>query len=296
MSQIPARWFSAIGFLVLIFASTLPLTTHAQSKLLDAETLAPDLDLVPLDAAIPPSAPSVWRFLRWTGLDALAYTRTVGSTLPLMVVGGATLVSTTSLLDEPIGAELKGEPGGVVGAFLDAGNRLGERRAIVPAAALFGATLFTDNTRLQDAAFTSFQSALYACAVGYSLKAVIGRARPYTGDGAFGYEPFSPSRDYYSFPSGHTTMAFALVTPWVVYYPGPVTYGLLGLSTGTAIARVAHDEHWATDVLAGAAIGAVTGVFLARRHLSETEAREAVRVQPLVSAEHVGASVTIPIR
>ncbi|MEM6784417.1 MAG: phosphatase PAP2 family protein [Bacteroidota bacterium] len=241
-------------------------------------------------------SPGVERFLRWAGQDALAFLRTTGTTLPLIALAGSALVPTAANLDGPISDELQGQPSGPLGTFLDVGDRLGERKMALPVVALFGASLLTDNYRFQDAAFTSMQSAFYATGVAMGLKSLVGRARPYTDDGALAFVPLSPSRDYYSFPSGHTTLSFAVVTPWVIYYPNALTYSLLAVSTGTAIARIAKDEHWATDVLAGAAIGAFTGVFLARRHLREAEARAAFQVQPIVSAEHVGASVTIPIR
>ncbi|MEM8601739.1 MAG: phosphatase PAP2 family protein [Bacteroidota bacterium] len=240
--------------------------------------------------------PGAERFLRWAGRDALAFLRTTSTTLPVIALAGSALVPTAANLDAPISDELQGQPGGALGTFLDVGDRLGERKMALPVMALFGVSLLTDNDRFQDAAFTSMQSAFYATGVTMGLKSLVGRARPYTDDGSLTFVPLSPSRDYYSFPSGHTTLSFAIVTPWVLYYPGPVTYSLLAVSTGTAIARIAKDEHWATDVLAGAAIGAFTGVFLARRHLREADARAAFEVQPVLGFDHVGASVTIPIR
>ncbi|MEL7168507.1 MAG: phosphatase PAP2 family protein [Bacteroidota bacterium] len=261
-----------------------------QAFVADEFEAAPGLALTAQDG------PGVDRFLRWAGQDALAFVRATGATLPVIALAGSALVPTATNLDAPIGDGLRGEPEGALGVFLEVGDRLGERKMAVPVVALFGVSLFTDNERFQDAAFTSMQSALYASGVTMGLKSLVGRARPYTDDGSFNFAPLSPSRDYYSFPSGHTTLSFAVVTPWVMYYPGPVTYSLLAVSAGTAVARISKDEHWATDVLAGAAIGAFTGVFLARRHLREAEARAAFQVQPLVSADHVGASVTIPIR
>ena len=42
------------------------------------------------------------------------------------------------------------------------------------------------------------------------LKAAVGRARPYTNMGSTHVSPFAFKEDYYSWPSGHTTVAFAV--------------------------------------------------------------------------------------
>lgn len=64
-----------------------------------------------------------------------------------------------------------------------------------------------------------------------------------------------------SFPSGHTTVAFAAATvyaleykdkPWVPVFAYTAA-SLIGLS------RLTENKHWATDVLAGAALGYLTG-------------------------------------
>ena len=90
-----------------------------------------------------------------------------------------------------------------------------------------------------------------ACEV---LKVTVGRARPYESPGD--PDELHPFSGHDSFPSGHTTVAFAAATglcreaparwvPWVAY---PLA-GLCGWS------RVHDDMHWASDVVAGAALG-----------------------------------------
>jgi membrane-associated phospholipid phosphatase len=87
----------------------------------------------------------------------------------------------------------------------------------------------------------------------------VGRARPSAAPGDPG--EFRPSgRLDGSFPSGHTTIAFAAAAaidaetparwvPWVVY-PAAAAVGW---------ARVSEDRHWLSDVVAGAALGYWTG-------------------------------------
>ena len=87
-----------------------------------------------------------------------------------------------------------------------------------------------------------------------AIKLAVGRSRPYETPGdADVIRPFS---GHTSFPSGHTTVAFALAAgidretsarwvPWVVY---PVA-ALVGWS------RLRDEQHWTSDVVAGALLG-----------------------------------------
>ena len=54
--------------------------------------------------------------------------------------------------------------------------------------------------------------------------------------------------------------------PYIVYYPGPVTFAMGVLATGTAITRLQRQQHWVTDVLAGSMLGGSMGYWLAKKH------------------------------
>lgn len=64
-----------------------------------------------------------------------------------------------------------------------------------------------------------------------------------------------------SFPSGHTTVAFAAATVYAMEYKKQVWVPVLAYSAATliGISRMTENKHWATDVFAGAALGYVTG-------------------------------------
>jgi membrane-associated phospholipid phosphatase len=67
----------------------------------------------------------------------------------------------------------------------------------------------------------------------------------------------------YSFPSGEASVAAALVTPYVLEYGRdyPATYALLLLPLYVGVARVKNQAHWQSDVIAGWALGGVSGWY-----------------------------------
>jgi len=89
------------------------------------------------------------------------------------------------------------------------------------------------------------------------LKLVAGRSRPFESRRADDFHPFSGRT---SFPSGHTTESFAVASVVASHYPTPwvqvAAYGIAGL---VGYSRVNDNEHYASDVVAGAIIGTVIG-------------------------------------
>jgi membrane-associated phospholipid phosphatase len=67
----------------------------------------------------------------------------------------------------------------------------------------------------------------------------------------------------YSFPSGEASVAAALVTPYVLEYGSeyPATYALLLLPLYVGAGRIKNQAHWQTDVLAGWAVGGLSGWY-----------------------------------
>lgn len=175
--------------------------------------------------------------------------------------------------------------------YLGVTNELGNINLAAPLSALlFGTSLITDDLKFQDAAFTSFQAVLNTHLTVGLAKYAFGRERPYQHPTPYRFNLFEQGAT--SFPSGHTATAFALVTPWVVYYPNAFTYSLLALPLSTGIARVARGRHWLTDITAGAMIGAWWGYTLSKRHLNITEQNN-VNIYPVLSDEVKGVSVSV---
>lgn len=109
------------------------------------------------------------------------------------------------------------------------------------------------------------QSFVYSVAITHLLKVTIGRARPSTGRGKDAFTWFSFNDNYNSFPSGHSTMAFALSATLSRRIGSlPLSIFLYGLATLTVTERIAHDRHWLSDSVLGAVIGSVVGIAVVR--------------------------------
>jgi membrane-associated phospholipid phosphatase len=87
------------------------------------------------------------------------------------------------------------------------------------------------------------------------IKRFIGRVRP-SPAGPFAYEPFHWRPDFASLPSGHTTTAFATLVAVGMLFPRarPMLWSFALL---IAVSRIAVSAHFVSDVIAGAAVGAL---------------------------------------
>ena len=83
----------------------------------------------------------------------------------------------------------------------------------------------------------------------YALKAGIDRTRP-NGQG-------------YSFPSGHTSSAFTVAPILASRFGWKVGVPAYGLAAVTALGRIEDNNHFASDVIAGATLGVIVGESVA---------------------------------
>ena len=90
---------------------------------------------------------------------------------------------------------------------------------------------------------------------GSIIKRFIGRVRP-SAAGPFAYEPFHWRPDFASLPSGHTTTAFATLVAVGALFPRARPF-LWGFALLIAVSRIAVSAHFTSDVIAGAAVGAL---------------------------------------
>lgn len=97
------------------------------------------------------------------------------------------------------------------------------------------------------------------------FKHLIGRARPKLIDqfGIFHFDFFSWKSTLASFPSGHTTTAFAIAAALALFLPRWQA-GLLLTAIVIGVSRIAVSAHYPTDVLGGMALGTIVALSVAR--------------------------------
>ena len=118
------------------------------------------------------------------------------------------------------------------------------------------------------------QSQVYSTAVTHLLKILTGRARPDRGECKSSFTGFVIDEEYWAFPSGHATSAFALSSTLSRRVGSlPLSILLYALATGTVVQRIVADRHWFSDTVLGAAIGTV--IALAVVQLEEARERAA---------------------
>ncbi len=119
------------------------------------------------------------------------------------------------------------------------------------------------------------------------LKYAVGRHRPGGSDqGAYDFQSFGGSD---SFPSGHTTEAFALATVISEHYDSLwIKLASYGMASAVGYARLNNNAHWASDVLAGAALGTFVGHVVV--HFNQQ--RREISLQPVYGPDMKGAQLS----
>jgi membrane-associated phospholipid phosphatase len=120
--------------------------------------------------------------------------------------------------------------------------------------------LCADRREIAETGMMLFESIAFAGITTTVLKSVIGRSRPFLEEGHGQFHPFQAHDEYLSFPSGHSTVAFAVSSVLSRRIDNlAVSVGLYSLAVITAWSRVYNDEHWLSDNIAGAVIGITAG-------------------------------------
>lgn len=207
-----------------------------------------------------------WRKVGWTSLAVLG---------------------TAAVIDRPWRDEMRRHSGDDV--FLKQVERFGSQYAPVVLGGFYLAGVAGDNRNAVEVAQDGLAASIIASGlVSTTIKLTVGRSRPRDNVGVAHLQPFSDPNA--SFPSGHTTEAFALAAvisnhydePWVGYTSFSVA-GLVG------IARTYHDAHFASDVLLGAVIGTLVGKSVVAHN--QALRSEKLTLLPVVTPDLIGVRI-----
>ena len=177
----------------------------------------------------------------------------------------ASLILTMTLMgDQGLRGEIQEHRGNTTNSVAGVGNALGDPRYLLPAlGAGYLVGQLVGDEGLSRVVLHAGGAALIAGGITTVVKFAVGRSRPGQTDDADVFQPFSGRN---SFPSGHTTLAFAVATAIAdETEDGWSDVLLYGIASATAFARLNNDRHWTSDVLAGALVGHLSARWLSRR-------------------------------
>jgi len=160
------------------------------------------------------------------------------------------------------------------------GNAWGDLSSLsgVTLLSIYGTGVVTDNRRLVGLSANGLEAVVLSGLATGIGKLAFGRVRPADGPDSHQWQ-----QGGYSFPSGHTTAAFALSTVLAESGESPSLgrrvffYSLAGV---TAFARMYDNRHWLSDTLMGAAIGIYSGLYVVHRHPLDGDQRVQVIPTP----------------
>ncbi|HRY84471.1 MAG TPA: phosphatase PAP2 family protein [Candidatus Cloacimonadota bacterium] len=175
--------------------------------------------------------------------------------------GGVVLITgSLYLLDEEIRDLVQRNRTEFGDGVADGFRRFGESWTVPALAGTALLGYLGDSEKLFDTGMLGLKSVILARSVTGGLKLLSQRNRPFRELGNQFWDEGKLSGDRDSFPSGHTTMVWAIAPvlaeqfselKWVK----PVLYSC---ATLTSLSRINDDKHWASDVFFGFVVGYVT--------------------------------------
>jgi hypothetical protein len=138
-----------------------------------------------------------------------------------------------------------------------------------------GAAFALGDERMQNIGLISMQSVAASTGLALVGKYAVGRARPGEEQGPWSSVGGGKARSDASFPSGHSAIAFAAVTPFAKEYDAPWLYGVAAVASA---GRVAGRHHWVSDTVAGGILGYAVGSWL--WHAQRDQSKSGLSINP----------------
>jgi membrane-associated phospholipid phosphatase len=168
---------------------------------------------------------------------------------------------------------------------------LGANAALIGAGWLF--RKHEEGNKLMRTALVSLESQMFVEGVAGLTKFAVGRARPDAGEGTQSYDPLDGADN--SFPSSHAARSFAVAAVFADAYPQPVPFLVYTGAALISLSRIHTNEHFSSDVLAGAALGFFVGKALSWRH-QHPDILPGWSILPFVPDARGGLGLTVDVR
>lgn len=259
------RSLCLLSFLiVLLFAVSLPSTAQATDPQASAVPIVTSVPAVQAPEASVPNEPTTPIKDAPVDTDSAAAASTVkvpigrGHVLGMNRIPEA--LTGLGLLAIPLDHHIMSvfpHSGGKSDSLTETVNRFGTPTILLPA--IGGLYLLGDGYE-KDTAKMALAALINSAGMTAGLKFLAGRGRPSTGIEAGEFEGLEPDKGpgFSSFPSGHTSAAFAVATVLANRHPKHkwLYYALAG---AVGVARIRKSEHFPSDVLVGAGLGIFAG-------------------------------------
>jgi membrane-associated phospholipid phosphatase len=180
------------------------------------------------------------------------------------------------------------------------GNRISQTGAVytlVPVVAgFYGVGVLTDNAQARETGVLGTEALVDSLIVVSVLKPIGGRIRPDSPTGDRGH--FFDGGD--SFPSGHSIESWALASVIAHEYKRKggkfVPYVAYGLAGVVSVARFAAQRHYASDIVAGGAMGWFIGRYVYQTHEDHAAHRHVWQPQIIPAVDPLTRSYAVSLR
>ncbi|MFC2134180.1 Ig-like domain-containing protein [Bacteroidota bacterium] len=179
------------------------------------------------------------------------------------------LTATTTLFDKDIKKNIASDRGFANSDLLKLGEYYGNSNTSIGASiAFFGGGLISGEDELTQIGLEIFESYIIVNELTSLLKNGFGRERPKNGGEATNFHLFTGKGEpYQSLPSGHTAIAFSLSSVIAGHVNDCFLKSLIFAPAFiTAAERIYNNNHWASDVILGSAVGYFIGTYLVSLH------------------------------
>lgn len=240
------------------------------------ETAVPGSDASSVQGDLDDSRRSLGRFVPNLGRNIVGvFSR--DNLKPLFA--GALLTASATRFDTDAQSLLRSRAQG----FGEAGQRAGTLSTVAPLAlGLFAAGRATADTRFRALTYDMAQSAMVTGLYTEVLKRSVGRNRP---DGS----------DPRSFPSGHTSNAFAWATVARHHYGAKVGVPAYAAAALVGMSRIERDKHHLSDVVAGATLGLIVGRTVVREDGEPVRREKRVAIVPMADPNGAGVGAGVHV-